>query len=419
MSANLKIKNRKKGPIDCRVTLDAKHNEKLKYFKDQNKSLPLKKKKLENLTNNILSIKSKPYNELSDVEINKIMDMEEEIEKIEKEIHEIENNKEETQYLLDTGLILHQYYENINDIAKGKSKIVKKKTINKNNASVLDFFQKPQQNNNENNNENNKEDIDENDNENNEKSIYNLNEYVSREKLLDKYLSLTDKKYVPDLVVNDEEICKICGTEKTLYQSDGIMICNKCGRIDKVIIDSDKPSFKDPPREISYFAYKRINHFNEWLAQFQAKESTVIPEEVYNQILLEIKKERIENMAKLTQTKVRDILKKLRLNKYYEHVPHIINSLNGIQAPIMTRETEEKLRMMFKEIQTPFLKHCPRDRKNFLSYSYVLHKFVQLLDLDEYLVCFPLLKSREKLHQQDLIWEKICEELGWEFIKSI
>ena len=72
-----------------------------------------------------------------------------------------------------------------------------------------------------------------------------------------------------------------------------------------------------------------------------------------------------------------------------------------------------------KEIQIPFIRHCPKDRKNFLSYSYVLHKFVELLGLDEFLPSFPLLKSREKLHQQDLIWEKICRDLGWEFIRSL
>ncbi|NQY31278.1 MAG: hypothetical protein HRT69_17650 [Flavobacteriaceae bacterium] len=37
------------------------------------------------------------------------------------------------------------------------------------------------------------------------------------------------------------------------------------------------------------FAYKIINHFNEWLAQFQAKESTEIPKEVFDKIILEIK----------------------------------------------------------------------------------------------------------------------------------
>ena len=74
---------------------------------------------------------------------------------------------------------------------------------------------------------------------------------------------------------------------------------------------------------------------------------------------------------------------------------------------------------MFKEIQIPFQNNCPAYRKNFLSYSYILHKFVQLLELDEFISCFLLLKSREKLHQQDLIWKQICEYLKWEFIASV
>ena len=46
-------------------------------------------------------------------------------------------------------------------------------------------------------------------------------------------------------------------------------------------------------------------------------------------------------MVKITQTKLK-ILKKLKLNKYYEHVPNIINRLNGVQAPVMDRHTEKK-----------------------------------------------------------------------------
>ena len=155
------------------------------------------------------------------------------------------------------------------------------------------------------------------------------------------------------------------------------------------------------------------------VSTISSKESTEIPSEVYDKIILEIEKERIHNMVNLTPIKLREILKKLKLNKYYEHVPHIINRLNGVQAPTMSREMEEKLRSMFKEIQAPFMKYCPKDRKNFLSYSYVLHKFVELLELDEFLPNFTLLKSREKLHQQDKIWKKVCEDLGWEFYKSL
>ena len=116
---------------------------------------------------------------------------------------------------------------------------------------------------------------------------------------------------------------------------------------------------------------------------------------------------------------MREILKKLKYNKYYEHIPHIINIINGKRAPVLTRQYEEQLRMMFKEIQTPFMKHCPDNRKNFLSYAYVLHKFCQLLELDDLLPYFPLLKSREKLLQQDKIWKLICKDLNWQYIPSI
>lgn len=155
------------------------------------------------------------------------------------------------------------------------------------------------------------------------------------------------------------------------------------------------------------------------LSQIQGKETTEIPEEVYDSILLEIKKQKISNMADLTNEKIKEILKKLRLNKYYEHCAHIKHKLNGVPIPHLEPELEEQLRSMFKMIQPLFLKHVPAQRKNFLSYSYVLHKLLQLLGRTEYLSSFPLLKSREKLHLQDQIFKKICHDLGWEFIRSL
>ena len=96
-----------------------------------------------------------------------------------------------------------------------------------------------------------------------------------------------------------------------------------------------------------------------------------------------------------------------------------MNIMNGKKAPILKRNEEEHLRSLFKEIQVPFSNNCPLERKNFLSYSYVLHKFCELLEYDELLIYFPLLKSREKLQQQDQIWKLICKDLQWEYIPSI
>ena len=90
-----------------------------------------------------------------------------------------------------------------------------------------------------------------------------------------------------------------------------------------------------------------------------------------------------------------------------------------IHPPTITPEIEEKIRAMFQEIQAPFLLYCPDDRTNFLSYSYILYKFFELLELDEYKIYFPLLKSRDRLIAHDHIWKKICDYLRWEFIRSI
>ena len=84
----------------------------------------------------------------------------------------------------------------------------------------------------------------------------------------------------------------------------------------------------------------------------------------------------------------------------------------------MSRENEDKLRHMFREIQPSFKKHMPKGRRNFLSYAYVLYKFCELLEMDEFLPCFTRLKNREKLIMQDKTWQKICGEMGWQFIKS-
>ena len=407
MSISFKFKEKKKKDVDKRITLDAKNNQKIDKLKGLQKLLPVKKKERKKILNQIKELESKRLENLNNEEIETLLTLKEDIKLLEKEIINIEEGKEEKKYLLDTGHLLFDYYKNIENISKGNINTNIEEHIKKEkNTSVLDFFKGKKLR-----------------YVSNDKKNLSENNFMTKDIIVDKYLSLIDKSYIRNLEQEEYtniDMCQKCKSEKNIIlHKEGITVCKECGETQDVIIHSDKPSYKDPPREISYFAYKRINHFNEWLAQFQAKESTDIPEEVYNKILLEIKKERIKNMANLTPAKLREILKKLKLNKYYEHVPHIISRLNGIPAPVMTHRTEEKLRFMFKEIQIPFIKHCPKDRKNFLSYSYVLHKFVQLLGLDEFLPCFPLLKSREKLHQQDIIWKKICKDLRWQFIKSL
>ena len=433
MSTRLKSnpKNNGKSLIqNDNITIDAKHSEMINHFKNLQDSIPILKDELKKL---IIEYNNKDPNKKNDIEYILYKDnLREKINEIKNKISNILLNSEMNNYYLDVGILLHSYYENIENSKniENHSENFEENLLNyedilnedydneleKDNKNVINFF-----NNRENeveNEQNNKNDI-----------VYTsmkISDFVKEEStfkkknILDEYLQKIDPNYIAKIKIDINIFkCPNCNFEMTLYPSDGIQICENCGIQQNILIESEKPSFKDPPMEVCYFSYKRINHYNEWLAQFQAKESTEIPNEVYEKIYAEIKKERIINLEKLDTKKIRQYLKKNKLNKYYDHAAHILYQINGVQPPCMSKELEEKLRLMFKEIQGPFMEVCPKSRKNFLNYSYVLHKFVELLGLDEYKIYFPLLKDREKLHQTDMIWKKICERLGWHFIKSI
>ena len=251
-------------------------------------------------------------------------------------------------------------------------------------------------------------------------TITNNTNNTNRATLLNEYLDLLDFSRADNKIkISNIKKCPKCNKDKIIIYSDGIYVCTTCGDIEQILVNSDLSNYKDCLQEKPAYPYKRLNHFCEWLSQFQAKESTIIPDTIYETIYDELKKNSITKNNKITHKKMKEILKKLRLHQYYEHIPHIISRITGKPPPTISRETEEKLKIMFRDIQAPFAKHCPPERINFLSYSYVLHKFCQLLELDEFIKCFPLLKSREKLRLQDRLWKDICKELKWQFYPSI
>jgi predicted nucleic acid-binding Zn-ribbon protein len=240
----------------------------------------------------------------------------------------------------------------------------------------------------------------------------------TRKQMFEEYVHRMKLSSGPEMTQQMTEHCLACNVAREEISSEGILVCPKCGSEEYALVVSDFPSFRDPPKERNNYAYKKINHLNEILNQFQAKESTIIPEDVMNEVILELKKRRITNVADLSEEDIRQILKKLGRSKYYEHRTHILSRLNGNPPPTITPEIEEKIRAMFQEIQAPFLLYCPDDRTNFLSYSYILYKFFELLELDEYKIYFPLLKSRDRLISHDIIWKRICEYLHWQYIPS-
>jgi predicted RNA-binding Zn-ribbon protein involved in translation (DUF1610 family) len=229
--------------------------------------------------------------------------------------------------------------------------------------------------------------------------------------------------YGSEMNNHENTVCTQCSVPLLYDKRESNVVCPQCGKSAWMCCDSNDAnlSYEDEINRdhTSYYAYKRINHFSEWLASVQAKENTTIPDEVLDSLRAEYKKIRVFRAFQITPSKTKEFLKKLKLTKYYEHVHYITNLLNGLPTPKVPAALEAKLKSMFQEIQTPWKRTKPKNRSNFFSYSYVLHKFCELLGADEYLPLFPMLKSSEKLFQQDQMWKSVCRELQWEFRPSL
>lgn len=377
---NLHRVSKKNAHHDTRETVDSLHSRKMEEFEKLYSTLPDKEKELEALLIEYEAIpkigttRRERFSKLSHISALK------------KEIKKLKNRTDENEYLLVAAPLLLKYHqeksrqmleeEDENSEEESKSslgQLVRKKGTRRNGKIYREFVE----------------------------TCYNG--------ICDLNMEID-----PDILR-----CKNCKVNLVIDPKEACACCPECG-ISKNYQDyRTAPQWSEECEALSPFAYKRINHFREWLAQLQAKETTEIPQDVIDALYLELKKERIENPKQITTTKIKGYLKKLRLNKWYEHAPSIINRLCGRQPPEMTPNLEGQLIRMFKEVQAPFERHLPTGRKNFLSYSYTLHKFCQLLGQNQFLDFFPLLKSREKLYAQDCIWKGICTDLGWDFHPSL
>lgn len=372
---NFKPKNTKKIIIDkkANITLDEKHKELLGNFRNKIEfELPrLQKEKIQLQQ----KLKSK------EISIEEILNIKDKLRIIKTEIKNIKIS--EKNYLLNNSKYIFEYFENKKQISEGKNKT----------TMLNDFFNLKKKESNENN--------------------------LKERNNIQKYLTNVDETFLDiNNFVLPTDICQSCYKGELIpVDHEGILVCNNCSKSTRFLVENDKPSYKEPPKEVCFYAYKRINHFREILAQFQAKETTLIPDEVLENIKLQIKKERIK-LNQITNKKAKEILKKLGYNKYYEHIPFIKDKL-GIKPPIMSAELEERLCNLFTDIQGPYARYCPDDRVNFLNYYYTVYKLCELLDQRQFLPFFPMLKDREKRIEQDEIWKKICDELDWEFIPTI
>ena len=357
-------------------TIDKKHSQMIERFEHiETTIIPELQTQLQ-----LLKQQKKTLNEN---QMDEFLDIQDKISNIKVEIKKLRNEKKH--YFLENSQYIFNYFEEKKLISNGE----------KQNVNVLNSFFKIKH----------------------DSNLSHDEKHNQIKKYCNNYWKNVNYEIsnMSDFVV-PTDICNFCNKGEFIPQDEeGILICNnqQCGKFISHIIDSSKPSNKEPPNEISYTAYIRLNHFKEILSQFQAKETTQIPESVIEDIRNRIKKERIQDFVKeINYDKMRDILRKLGYNKYFEHIQYI-NSIFGIRPPIMNEELHETLCVLFIEIQKPWAVHCPAKRTNFFTYPSTLYQLCVLLDQTQYLPYIPMMKDREKQLEQDMIWKKVCNSLDW------
>jgi transcription elongation factor Elf1 len=378
---------KKKPDTEYRSTVKSIHDKKITDFLDYYKTLPKKEKDLENFKNKYNRMNSKDYSIITErISLNDI------IISLEKEINDIKSQKELSNYLLNAQQILLK-------IALSSDKINENVAPQPKETNILSRMVK-------------------------------IKGTDKKGSLMEEYLIKTGQSVAKSKNLEEDFLCKTCNLNMFANTIESILSCTKCG-ICRTYVDVSKPQWSDTVEIITPYSYRRHNHFEVHLRRVQGKETKSIPQEIIDKILIELKKEKIIDKPKLiTEKKIRSILKKLQLNKYYNNIHSIIYILINKKPPKMSKELEDKLRMMFNLIQEPFEKFKSKTlgpksgRSNFLSYKYTINKFLRilgendpkLLDLLQY---FPLLKSREKLIEQDRIWRMVCENLRWSYHSSV
>ena len=198
------------------------------------------------------------------------------------------------------------------------------------------------------------------------------------------------------IVRAENKICRFCG-ESSYYEAETLLLTNTL-----------------PIRQYNRNAAKRVSHFKNLLQRIQGKERcSISPEDLFG---LELHMKMYPDSMTDYQ-KVRQAMKEMGLQRYYNHAYYCIRQIKGVPLVEFRKINEARLLALFLRIQEPFSR-IQQGRTNMLSYQFLIKKFCELLgySLHRYI---PLLKSRANLQKQDMIWKRICDDLGLPYYPSV
>lgn len=202
-------------------------------------------------------------------------------------------------------------------------------------------------------------------------------------------------------------ICNECHKgNMLLMENESVNICNNCGyqKFELYIKHTDTEPFKEIHTD--YICYKKLTHFKEIISQFQGlRQEFKFPPK-----LIEL----LNHSEFKTYEDLRIILKDNKYSKLYEMIPTLLNKYN-IKQPLFTFDENEKICNLFNQLVSVYVKVVSSERNNFLNYTYVLYKILQILNMKHYLCYFPKFKNNQKMQENEYLFLKMCKYLNIEF----
>lgn len=308
MSA-FKIKHDKSKHMVQINTLDETHKKFMNGFQNRKSLLPKKKEKLELLQSQLSILEKINASKYTIIDVKRRSELKTEIQTLEEEIYDIENDVSELDYYFKTEAIIMDYYQisdlddyllyddnpdlckknnneeskavidkldQLNQMNKNKTRIKKpskrrnKRGINTNQPSIMDFFGGNNTETDTDYTETDTETIEMTENDDDDKMTDGFDGDVipikNKAELLDQYMMIIDSEYMCDKKRGSNKIrkCAVCNIEKVLMHTDGMYVCQKCGEVEIVIVDSEKPNYKEAVTSDTKpgYPYKRSNHLN-------------------------------------------------------------------------------------------------------------------------------------------------------------
>ena len=265
-------------------TIDGMHKKTINDFKNKRNSIPSKINKLNKLKHKLNDINTKKKCTLEDVK--KKSTLKTEIEELQNEIQSIKHNFDELNYMFLTIDILPDYYENNHKISKpinyeqeenkddftdSQEKLKKLNKLNNKNIKLKKIPKKRWKKKNQSKTENILNLLKKS-NSIEEPKLDSTTEKPEKKKrkqkakMLDDYLILTESTYISNKKhrYNPDFSCPNCNIDRKIIHAEGIFVCISCGEAESIIVDSERPNYKDNVPEKAGYPYKRINHFLEF-----------------------------------------------------------------------------------------------------------------------------------------------------------